>query len=105
MEKSEILAHHHRRVVDDFIEGVLDRMDLTNLERNVVGVMLRQEVETELVPGLAAVQAVFHAADATMLGKGLPDWLERASTAMPAGVGVPVGNGAAAGSGWGCVAG
>ena len=84
METSEILARHHRRVVDEFIEGVLGELDLTDLERNVVGVMLRREVQEELVPGLAAVQALFHAADAAMLRKELPDWLERVSSVIPA---------------------
>lgn len=80
----EILAHHHRQVVGDFIESVLDRMDLTNLERNVVGVMLRREVQEELVPGLVAVQALLHAADAETLGKELPEWLEQVSSVMSA---------------------
>ena len=84
METPEFLARHHQRVVGDFIEGLLDRMDLGDLERNVLGVALRREVETELVPGLAAVQALFHAADAEVLGKELPEWLDRVSTAMPA---------------------
>lgn len=84
METWEILARHHRRTVDRFIESVLDELDLTDLERNVVGVMLRREVQEELVPGLVAVQALFHAADAATLGRELPEWLERVSTAMPA---------------------
>ncbi len=83
METSEILARHHRQIVDRFIESVLAEMDLTDLERNVVGVMLRQEVETGLVPGLVAVQAVFHAADAETLGEELPEWLERVSSVVP----------------------
>ena len=84
METSEILARRHRQIVDRFIESVLDEMDLGDLERNVVGVALRREVETGLVPGLAAVQALFHAADAEMLGKDLPEWLEQVSTVIPA---------------------
>lgn len=79
-----MLARHHRRVVDELIESVLDELDLGDLERNVVGVALRREVEAGLVPGLVAVQAVFHAADAAMLRKELPDWLERVSSVMPA---------------------
>ena len=66
MEASDILALHHRRVVDEFIESV------------------RRELETELVPGLTAIQAVFHAADAQKLGKELPEWLDRVSSVMPA---------------------
>ena len=83
MEQSEFLARHHRRVVDEFIESVLDQMDLGELERNVMGVALRREVETGLVPGLTAIQAVFHAADAAMLGQRLPGWLDRVSSVLP----------------------
>ncbi len=79
-----MLARHHRVVVDRFIESVLDELDLGNLKRNALGVALRREIETELVPGLAAVQGVFHAADAETLGKGLPDWLDRVSSVLPA---------------------
>ena len=35
METSKSLARHHLRLVDQFIESVLDEVDL---ERNVVGV-------------------------------------------------------------------
>ena len=42
----DILARDHRRVVDEFIGSVLDELDIGDLERNVVGVALRQEVET-----------------------------------------------------------
>ena len=45
---------------------------------------LRREVETGLVPGLVAVQAVFHAADAVVLGRGLPEWLDRVQPLLPA---------------------
>ena len=83
MEQSEFLARHHRMVVAEFTRSVLDRMDLGDLERNIVGVMLRQEVETGLVPGLTAIQAVFHAADAAMLGQSLPEWLDRVSSVLP----------------------
>ena len=84
MENWELLARHHRRVVDEFIESVLNELDLGDLERNVIGVALRREVETGLVPGLVAGQAVFHAADAAMLGQSLPEWLDRVSSMMPA---------------------
>ncbi|MYC38454.1 MAG: hypothetical protein F4X66_16320 [Chloroflexi bacterium] len=87
METSEILARHHRRVVDQFIEGVLGELNLGDLERNVLGVALRREVEEGLVPGLLAVQALFHAADAEMLARSLPEWLERVSSVMPADAG------------------
>ena len=65
------------RVVDGFIESVLDQINMTDLERNVVGLAIRREVETELVPGIVAIQAVFHAASAATLGKELPEWLEQ----------------------------
>ena len=84
METSEFLARHHRRVIADFIESVLDELDLGDLERNVVGVALRRELETELVPGIVAIQAVFHAADAATLARDLPKWLDRVSSVMPA---------------------
>ena len=84
METSEVLACHHRGTVNEFIESVLDQMNLTDLERNVLGLAIRREVEEELVPGLAAVQALFHAADAEMLARSLPEWLERVSSVMPA---------------------
>ena len=83
-ENWELLARHHRRVVDEFIESVLGQMDLGDLEHNVLGVALRRAVETELVPGLVAVQAVFQAADAETLGNGLPVWLDRVSSVIPA---------------------
>ena len=51
METSEILARHHRRVVEEFIESVLDELDLGDLERNVLGVAIRRDVEVGLVPG------------------------------------------------------
>ena len=82
METSEFLVRHHRRVVDEFIEGVLNKLDLGDLERNVLGVALRREVQMELVPGIAAIQAVFHAADAETLGKGLPEWLDRVTSVL-----------------------
>ena len=84
METSEILARHHRQIVDRFIESVLDGMDLGDLERNVVGLALRREVEAELVPGIVAIQAVFHAVDAETLGTALPRWLEGVTSVMPA---------------------
>ncbi len=70
-------------MVDECIESVLDELDLGDLEQNVVGVALRREVETALVPGMVAVQAVFHASDAATLGKDLPDWLDWVSSALP----------------------
>ena len=84
MEQWELLSRHHRRVVNEFIEAVLDEFNLTDLERNVLGVALRREVETGLVPSLVAIQAVFHAADAGTLGQDLPEWLDLVSSVMPA---------------------
>ena len=83
MEQWELLARHHRQIVDRFIESVLDEFNLTDLERNVLGVALRREVEMELVPGIVAIQAVFHAADAVVMGRDLPEWLDQASLVMP----------------------
>ncbi len=84
METSKFLARHHLRLVDQFIESVLDEVDLGDVERNVVGVALHREVETELVPGIVATQAVFHAAGAAVLGGHLPEWLARVSSVIPA---------------------
>ena len=82
METYEILARHHRRVVDEFIESELDELDLTDLERNLMAVIIRREVEVGLVPGLTAVQAVFHAADADVLNH-MPEWLDSVSSVIP----------------------
>ena len=78
-----MLACHHRRVVDEFIESVLEDLNLTDLERNVVGVAIRAEVEERLVPGLYAVAALLLDADAGVLGQCLPAWLDRVSSVMP----------------------
>ena len=84
METREYLARRHQEVVDEFIEAVLDEMacDMGDLERNIVGVALRQEVETRLAPELLALHALLLGADAEMLG-WLPEWLDRVSTALP----------------------
>ena len=74
METSAFLALHHRRLVDAFIESVLAEMDLTDLERNVLGVALRREVETGLVPGLTAVLSLLLKADAETLGQLPGGW-------------------------------
>ena len=83
MDNWKVLARHYRRVVNDFIESVLDGMDLDGVERNVAGVALRREVETVLVPGLSAVLARLLEADADALAR-LPEWLDRVSSVMPA---------------------
>ena len=84
MEQWELLARHHRQIVDRFIESLLDGLDLGDLQRNVLGVAIRREVEMELLPGIVAIQALFHGADAVTLGRDLPEWLEQVSSAMPA---------------------
>ena len=76
-------ARHHRRVVDESIEAVLNELDLGDLERNVVGVELREEVEERLVPGMAAVLALLLEADCRALNESLPEWLDRVSTLLP----------------------
>ena len=82
MPEWDVLARHHRRTVDDFIEAVLDGMDLAGVERNVAGAALRSEVETRLVPGLTAVLVLLLEADADVLER-LPGWLDLVSTVMP----------------------
>ena len=71
METSVLLAGHHRRVVDEFIESVLDELNLGNLERNVVGVALRREVETGLVPGLNQSQSGMCICGTRVIGPGV----------------------------------
>ena len=83
METCELLARHHRRALDQFIEAVLDSADLEGVERDVLGVALRREVETVLVPGLSVVLALLLEADADALAR-LPDWLDGVSSVMPA---------------------
>ena len=81
METSEFLARNHRRVVDEFICAVVEEWteDMGDLERNVLGVVLRQEIETRLVPGLLAVDALLLGADAETLG-WIPEWLDAVQT-------------------------
>ena len=81
METWDLLARHHRRVVDEFIEAVVEEWacDMGQVERNVLGVALRQEIETRLAPGLLALHALLMGADAGMLGR-LPEWLDRVQT-------------------------
>ena len=85
MVADEFLAGEHRRVVDNFIEdavGVLAQ-DMTLLERNELEVNLRFYVETQLVPGLLAVNALLLKASPEALQKDLPEWIERTSTVLP----------------------
>ena len=83
MENWDLLACHHRRIVDGFIEDMLDGQDLDGVERNVMGLALRREVETVLVPGLSVVLALLLEADADALAR-LPDWLDRVQAILPA---------------------
>lgn len=82
MDNWKVLAHHHRRVVDDFIESMLDETGVDGVERNVMGVALRREVEARLVPELSAVMALLLEADADALRR-LPEWLDSVSALMP----------------------
>ena len=85
MDERGFLASRHRAVVDEFIEAVVEEWacDMGQVERNVLGVVLRQEVETRLVPELLALHALLLGADAETLAR-LPGWLDRVSTAPPA---------------------
>ena len=80
MDRFGFLASAHRRVVDEFIEVVLDDLagDVGDVERNVLGVALRQEVETWLAPELLAIHALLLGADGGTLAE-LPEWLELTS--------------------------
>ena len=89
METRDFLARQHRRVVDEFICAVVEGWagDMGDLERNVLGVVIRQEVETRLVPGAASRgPPSFMGADAGMLAR-LPEWLDYVQTPMPADAG------------------
>ena len=84
MDRFEFLASAHRRVVDEFIEVVLDDLagDMGDVERNVLGVALRSEVETRLAPELLAIHALLLGADAKTLAR-LLEWLELTSVSLP----------------------
>ena len=56
------------------------------VERNILEVALRVEVETRLVPGLLAVDALLLEADARTLAR-LPEWLDRVQTPLPSDAG------------------
>ncbi len=83
MESEQVLAGECRRMVDEFIAGVLDDMELGDLERNILGVALRVEVEARLLPGFAVVMALLLQADSGVLGKDLPTWLDRVQEVIP----------------------
>ena len=84
METRDYLARQHRRVVDEFICAVVEEWagDMGQVERNVLGVALRGEIETRLVPELLAVHALLLGADAEILGS-IPEWLDRVQTQLP----------------------
>ena len=84
MDRFEFLASAHRRVVGEFIEVVLDDLagDMGIVERNVLGVALRSEVETRLAPELLAIHALLLGTDAKTLAQ-LPDWLDLTSVSLP----------------------
>ena len=84
MDRFEFLAAAHRRVVDDFIEVALDDLagDMGDVERNVLGVVLRSEVETRLAPELLAIHSLLLGADGKILAQ-LPEWLELTSMSLP----------------------
>ena len=83
LDESGFLASAHRRVVDDFIQAVLDEWacDMGDVDRNIVGVALRQEVETRLAPELMALHALLLGADSDALGR-LPGWLDLVQNPM-----------------------
>ena len=84
--RNEFLAGERRRVVDGFIAaaaGVLSE-GLGVVERNGLEINLRFYVETQLAPGLLAVNALLLGASPGALERDLPEWIERASTVLPA---------------------
>ena len=88
METRDYLARNHRRVVDQFICAVVEEWagDMGQVERNVLGVALRGEIESRLVPELLALHALLLGADADILGS-IPEWLDYVQTPMPADAG------------------
>ena len=85
MVGEEFLAGEHSMVVDNFIEDAVSVLaqDLTLLERNELEVKLRFYVETQLVPGLLAVNALLLEVSSEALENDLPEWIERTSTVLP----------------------
>ena len=88
MEEGEFLASRHRAVVDEFIEAVLEEWtcDMGDLERNVLGVALRHEIETRLAPELLALHALLLGVDSATLAR-VPKWLDRVQTQLPSDAG------------------
>ena len=81
MDERGFLASRHREVVDEFICAVVEEWagDMGQVERNVLGVALRQEVETRLAPELLALHALLLGADAL---RRIPEWLDRVQTPL-----------------------
>ena len=83
MENWDLLACHYQRIVDDFIEAVLDAADLDGVERDVMGVGSPvRGGEPGSCQGLSAVLALLLEADADALAR-LPGWLDRVQTVLP----------------------
>ena len=82
---AELMGDEHRRIVDNFIKEAIDVLaeNIAFLERNELEVNLRFYVETQLLPGLLAMNALLLQASPHALEKDLPDWIERAITAPP----------------------
>ena len=70
--------------MDEFIEVPLYDLtgDMADVERNVLGVALRQEVETRLASELLAIHALLLGADGETLAQ-LREWLEVTSVSLP----------------------
>ena len=85
MAGGEFLAGERRRVVDRFIEDAAAVLTegWSVAERNQLGVNLRFCVETQLVPGLLAVNALLPGASPEALQRDLPEWIEHTATALP----------------------
>ena len=81
METRDYLARQHLCVVTEFICAVVEEWagDMGQVERNLFGVALRQEVETRLAPELLALHALLLGADAETLGR-IPEWLDAVQT-------------------------
>ena len=81
MEAKDFLASRHRAVVDEFIEAVVEEWacDMGQVERNVLGVALRREIETRLAPELLALHALLLGAGGDTLAR-LPEWLNTVQT-------------------------
>ena len=84
MDERGFLASRHRAVVDEFIEAMVEEWacDMGQVERNVLGVALRREIETRLAPELLALHALLLGAGGDTLAR-LPGWLNTVQTPLP----------------------